>query len=432
MKRELIETNDPQLTAYALGEMEPDEVAVFERQLADSPTAKAEMQDIRETVQWLRDGFATEAMRHADEQAKASVLTNPAAEGESKVVRADFRNTPTMKSMLLGLAAVLTGLLVVGALMTQGPETEDGAVLANQASEARDQNANQVAVPAKPEMAPIIQDFPNRLNGFNSPTGTLVKVKAGELDDTGSLSSVLNVPDLTIVDLVDSDDQTVPVFQRMGRSSSPGFADSSSYLDFEDLVPTQTLKIEPDKFNGLPGLNSIGRDGPGYGTFHFRNPDEAVNSLPQEDYGHGRMSFVIRKRTINGRKIETIRLTDHRVNPDGTEKVTVKEYTREGSEITPTGTIVPPNKDSKNLINLVSRSLPPASVPSIGAVEFIEESELGVFEQFQRINAELSAISQSMAKGPSPAELEALQERLDLAVRRQAELGFEIEEKIGN
>ena len=223
MKRELIETSDPQLTAYALGELEPDEVVVFERQLVESPTAKAELDDIRETVQWLRDGFATEAMRHADEKARASVLTNTSIE-DSKVVKADFKYTPTMKSMLLGLAAVLTGLLVVGSLMTQGPKGE-GPLLAGKNPGSGTGVESNATESVKPEMSPIIQDTVIR------PSGAVVKVRSGGLEDLDPMPNSSNVPVLNIVE--GNDNQLVSELRGMtqpSKSGIPGFADASSYL----------------------------------------------------------------------------------------------------------------------------------------------------------------------------------------------------------
>ena len=46
--------NDPRLTAYALGELHGDELAEFERVLAESSVARDALAEIRETTVWLR------------------------------------------------------------------------------------------------------------------------------------------------------------------------------------------------------------------------------------------------------------------------------------------------------------------------------------------------------------------------------------------
>ena len=42
--------DDPRLTAYAIGEMEPAEKAAFEALLARDPVARATVEDIRRTA----------------------------------------------------------------------------------------------------------------------------------------------------------------------------------------------------------------------------------------------------------------------------------------------------------------------------------------------------------------------------------------------
>ena len=52
--------NDPRLTAYALGELCGDELAEFERLLAESSAARDALAEIRETTAWLRSELASE------------------------------------------------------------------------------------------------------------------------------------------------------------------------------------------------------------------------------------------------------------------------------------------------------------------------------------------------------------------------------------
>ncbi len=54
---------DARLTAYALGELDPDEAAAVERQLADDPAATAQVADVRATAGLLEQALAGEAKR---------------------------------------------------------------------------------------------------------------------------------------------------------------------------------------------------------------------------------------------------------------------------------------------------------------------------------------------------------------------------------
>ncbi|NNE91840.1 MAG: hypothetical protein HKN23_09345 [Verrucomicrobiales bacterium] len=408
MKTEPIESNDPQITAYAIGELRPDEAADFECQLAQSPTAEAELDEIRETVSWLREGFADELQNPAPASRPCTALAtvNDAQDpGENDGVLVELKKNPPVRTMLLSLAAVLTGLMVVGSLITQQRQTGQGGA------------GNEIAATNLPPTPPAAPG-----------AGEMVNASAGgpEINASGENGLNSNVPELRLASEIP--DYSAASYIPVSATVTPP-VNAGSYLDYENLTPTPVMEIQADKFSGLPGLGALMSGQPGFGTYKFHNPDESVANLPDDEYGHGNLSFVIRKRTINGRKVETIRLTDRRVNPDGTEKVTVKEYTREGSEITPTGAIVPGDPDSKNLVNLINLKAPSKSL-TIGEVQPLKD-EPSVMEQYHRINEELSAISESMANDPGVAELEALQSRLDQAVKRQTELGREIEAVIG-
>ena len=55
-----ISTNDSRLTAYALGELNKEDRAEFEQQLARSSQLRAAVSDVRQTAALLRQTFATE------------------------------------------------------------------------------------------------------------------------------------------------------------------------------------------------------------------------------------------------------------------------------------------------------------------------------------------------------------------------------------
>jgi Ca-activated chloride channel homolog len=49
----IFDTNDPRLTAYALGEIDPSERSEIEQLLADCEEARNHTAEIRQTAQWL-------------------------------------------------------------------------------------------------------------------------------------------------------------------------------------------------------------------------------------------------------------------------------------------------------------------------------------------------------------------------------------------
>ena len=55
------EANDPRLTAYALGELDEREAAIFEAELRQSPDGQRALAEIRHTAEMLRQALATEA-----------------------------------------------------------------------------------------------------------------------------------------------------------------------------------------------------------------------------------------------------------------------------------------------------------------------------------------------------------------------------------
>ncbi|MCK5802315.1 MAG: von Willebrand factor type A domain-containing protein [Lentisphaeria bacterium] len=54
--------DDPRLTTYVLGEMEPEDSKAFERELANDPDAQKEMEDIRVTAEALQQDLAAESV----------------------------------------------------------------------------------------------------------------------------------------------------------------------------------------------------------------------------------------------------------------------------------------------------------------------------------------------------------------------------------
>ena len=52
-----IDSEDPRLTAYALGELDPGEADDFEKVLQDCPEAKSEVEAIRDAITTIKEDF---------------------------------------------------------------------------------------------------------------------------------------------------------------------------------------------------------------------------------------------------------------------------------------------------------------------------------------------------------------------------------------
>ncbi|MCB1236416.1 MAG: von Willebrand factor type A domain-containing protein [Verrucomicrobiae bacterium] len=130
MKTEIITPDDPRLTAYAAGELSPEESAAFERQLEESPGARAELESIRETMALLRGEFAREldeVFSAASRHGLPRVLEMPAGLSDPDVARI-ARWLPTPRTAILGLAAVLVAMAVVAPVVFRRPETVERLV----------------------------------------------------------------------------------------------------------------------------------------------------------------------------------------------------------------------------------------------------------------------------------------------------------------
>jgi hypothetical protein len=60
MNREPVNPDDPQMTAYALGELSASEAVEFEARLLHSPNAQRELEEMRQVMKLLGDGLARE------------------------------------------------------------------------------------------------------------------------------------------------------------------------------------------------------------------------------------------------------------------------------------------------------------------------------------------------------------------------------------
>ncbi len=111
MNRELINPDDPQMTAYALGELSVAEAAEFEVRLQSSPMAQAELSSMREIMDLLNDGLRGEWQ--GGSQRPELKLLDPISSDRTVVVEGNFR--PVRRHF--AAAAAVAGMMFVGGMV---------------------------------------------------------------------------------------------------------------------------------------------------------------------------------------------------------------------------------------------------------------------------------------------------------------------------
>ena len=102
-----IDRNDPRWTAYVLGELDDQERAAFERELESSPEAGEILDDIRDTVGLLREGYASE------EQVYLSAEQRQMVEIEAAPQVPAGRSRMTWAAGMAAAAVVLMGMVTI-------------------------------------------------------------------------------------------------------------------------------------------------------------------------------------------------------------------------------------------------------------------------------------------------------------------------------
>ena len=123
MNRQPIHIDDPRLTDFALGEMSLQESKEFKQQISQSPLAKKELDAMEDIMALLTDGLKSEWADRPDVPVSLELLADPVLEvvnEEEKqlvVPMNNFGKSRPFRAKMLSLAAVLTGMLVVGSLV---------------------------------------------------------------------------------------------------------------------------------------------------------------------------------------------------------------------------------------------------------------------------------------------------------------------------
>ncbi|MEX2579602.1 MAG: hypothetical protein WD342_11145 [Verrucomicrobiales bacterium] len=124
MNREPVNPDDPELTAYALGELNAAEKAEFEVRLQSSPQARRELESMSEVMSMLSTGLKNEW----EEEMELPVLqlvqqeTSADESNHKSIVPVTFRDSRRVVGAIAAALAVM--LVVVGTVSMQENETE--------------------------------------------------------------------------------------------------------------------------------------------------------------------------------------------------------------------------------------------------------------------------------------------------------------------
>ncbi len=132
MNREPVNPDDPEMTAYALGELSPAESAKFEALLLESPAASRDLASMCEVMDLLRHGLSEEWLSECERpQLRLVAVANAETSEPSNVVRPFFG-----VRQKFAVAAVIGAMAVVGSLAVKQQTTMKSASLADRAMSA--------------------------------------------------------------------------------------------------------------------------------------------------------------------------------------------------------------------------------------------------------------------------------------------------------
>ena len=113
-----IDSNDPRLTAFVLGELDPTERAVIEANLVESAECREAVEEIRLTTRWLSEQLQEESRAHGNTSATSALVVNHHNVAES-ILKAEsprrrWWGLPATRMNLIAAAlVVLMGLAVL-------------------------------------------------------------------------------------------------------------------------------------------------------------------------------------------------------------------------------------------------------------------------------------------------------------------------------
>lgn len=150
MNREPINPDDPDLTAYALGELSPAERREFETKLESSPAAREELESMEDVMSLLSNGLRDEWTTEMNAPALEVLPELPSHHADAKIVEGPFnRSRRTVGTIAAAAAAValLAGALVAFQEVESGLEISGSGEVEREMTVASLDSAAGVHVP---------------------------------------------------------------------------------------------------------------------------------------------------------------------------------------------------------------------------------------------------------------------------------------------
>src|SRR2546423_842962 len=139
-----VNLDDPNLTAFALGELEPDDHAKMVEAIADSPEAQSYVAETRQLSRLLRAEYEADRQQPADSiPEKRQRLTN--------VVWTEEQRRSSSRYQWGSLAAMLAIFAVIGAVAITTIQRESGRLTTQRKPAVEKQNVPSAPVEAEPE-----------------------------------------------------------------------------------------------------------------------------------------------------------------------------------------------------------------------------------------------------------------------------------------
>lgn len=156
---ERISLDDPRLTLYALGEMEPAERPAFEAQLAQDAEARAAVEEIRRTAALLGDALEHEPVREVDNLVEFPREAGaPAADEYARPRGSRWLRFPASYFTIAGLAAACFGVFFVLHESEEQTRRQQDLAAREALMQARVASASPMALPPPEPMAGAVAD----------------------------------------------------------------------------------------------------------------------------------------------------------------------------------------------------------------------------------------------------------------------------------
>jgi Ca-activated chloride channel family protein len=142
-----VNLDDPNLTAFALGELDPDDHAKMAKAIADSPEAQSYVAETQQFARLLRAEYEGERQQPT----AGPAIAEEKRQRLTKVVWTEEQRRSSLRYQWGSLAAVLAMFAVIAAVAITTIQRETGKVTANRKPSSEKQNVPSAPVEAVPE-----------------------------------------------------------------------------------------------------------------------------------------------------------------------------------------------------------------------------------------------------------------------------------------